>query len=237
MELIGGGRASQVFALDDRKVLRRSGFDVSGEARLMRFLHGEGFPVPEVFAADGGDLTMRRLHGPTLAAAAAAIGPAETARTLLDLHDRLHAIDAPDWLATEPRGAALGGAPKVLHLDLHPENVIVTDEGPYLVDWTNAAAGAPEFDLAVSWAILAGLDPAALGPDPAPMAAALGELLDLLAERFPPEAAAFAVAYREVDPNVDAAESRRLRLALGAGRPAEPSGAEDREAAPAGPGA
>ena len=213
MELIGGGRDSQVFALDERRVLRRAGFDASGEARTMRHARGLGFPAPEVFevSADG-DLIMERLHGPTLAAEVAAgrIEPEQAASCLFDLHDRLHRIEAPEWLPTAPRGVELGGR-SLLHLDLHPENVIVTGEGPHLIDWTNAAAGEPGVDFGGSWAIMAGVDPAAFGPADGPIAARIGRLCAALAERVPTDAVDAALAFREADPNVDPAEIRTLR--------------------------
>jgi aminoglycoside phosphotransferase (APT) family kinase protein len=222
MEQIGGGRASRVFALDDRRVLRRGPFDAVGEARLMRYLYGLGFPVPEVFAAEGADMTMERLHGRTLGAEvnAGAIGVAEAAKILLDLHDRLHEIDAPAELPGSTRGLAMdaNGIRKVLHLDLHPENVVVTDAGAFLIDWTNAIAGAPEFDFAVSWAIIAGVDPGELGPELAQQLAwfepARAELLAAFRERATPPALGTAVAYRFADPNTNAAESERLQKAL-----------------------
>ena len=63
--LIGRGRAADVYALDDRRVLRRyrTGHSCAGEADLMRYLRQVGFPVPEVFAVDGADLVMERLAG------------------------------------------------------------------------------------------------------------------------------------------------------------------------------
>lgn len=219
MELIGAGRASQVFALNARQVLRRSGFDTEREARLMRLLRQAGFPAPEVFDAEAGDLVMERLHGPTLAAELLAerIGPSEAADVLLGLHERLHRIDAPPWLSAAPRGIEpTGDGPaRVLHLDLHPENVILTETGPYLIDWANAAAGPPAFDIAVSWVILAGVDLVGYGL-PADRAESMrtGALAALRGATTEP-ALAEAIRYRQADPNIDEAEIARVRSGLG----------------------
>jgi aminoglycoside phosphotransferase (APT) family kinase protein len=40
-------------------------------------------------------------------------------------------------------------------MDLHPENVILSEGGPVVIDWTNAEAGKPELDVAMAWVILA----------------------------------------------------------------------------------
>ncbi|WP_035701036.1 phosphotransferase [Glycomyces tenuis] len=213
MELIGAGRASRVFALDADRVLRRSGFDTEGEARLMRLLRREGFPAPEVFDARGGDLVMERLHGPTLAAEmlAGRVAPAETADVLLGLHERLHRIDAPPWLPSASRGVDLtgDGPARVLHLDLHPENVILTEAGPHLVDWANAAAGAPAFDLAVSWVILVGVDLAAYGLPAERIESLRTGTLPRLREAATEAALAEAIRYRRADPNIDESEIDR----------------------------
>ncbi|GAB3994721.1 hypothetical protein GCM10029992_10000 [Glycomyces albus] len=218
MELIGAGRASQVFALDEGRVLRRADFDVSDEARTMRHVREAGYPVPEVLEVSGGEMTMERLHGPTLAAEliAGRIGGTQAAAILIDLHERLHRIPAPEWLPGSPRGVDLGGD-SLLHLDLHPENVIVTDDGPRLVDWTNAARGADAADFAVSWAILAGVEPDDFGAEADRIATELGELCAALAERASAEAVEAAIAYREADTSVEAAEiSRVLKKAAAA---------------------
>jgi aminoglycoside phosphotransferase (APT) family kinase protein len=44
---------------------------------------------------------------------------------------------------------------RILHLDLHPDNVMLTSRGPVLIDWRNAAEGPPDLDLAVTAVILA----------------------------------------------------------------------------------
>jgi hypothetical protein len=72
------------------------------------------------------------------------------AATLAALLDRLHAIPAPDWLP-----APIGGGDALLHLDLHPENVILTASGPMVIDWPNAARGNGAADVAHTWLVLA----------------------------------------------------------------------------------
>src|SRR5207249_1316855 len=49
------------------------------------------------------------------------------------LHEQLHRIAAPEGLGSAGHGERL------IHLDLHPENVILSPEGPVVIDWTNAA--------------------------------------------------------------------------------------------------
>lgn len=213
MELLASGRASAVYALDERTVLRRSGFDIADEARLMRYLRERDYPVPEVYAADGREMRMERVHGPTLAheLVTGRVGPGQCAELIRGLHDDLHRIEPPAWLAAEARGVDLTGGARglaVLHLDLHPENILLTEQGPQVIDWTNAAAGDPEVDLAVTWAIFAGADATLLGPD---LAADFQRLLDLLGSGLSREALTAAVAFREADRNLDAAELHRLQ--------------------------
>ncbi|SDK56232.1 Phosphotransferase enzyme family protein [Glycomyces sambucus] len=206
MELLAAGRASQVYALDDARVLRRCAWDVAAEARLMTYLRGHGYPLPEVHEAEGGDMVMQRLAGPTLAAAMAAgeTTSAQAARIQDDLLAALAAIPVPDWLPTEARGIDLGAPSAILHLDLHAQNVLLTAEGPFAIDWTNAAAGDPAIDRAVSWTIIAELDAAAFPVDLAP-------LRDLLARDLPAAAVATALRYREADPNTTPEEHARAR--------------------------
>jgi aminoglycoside phosphotransferase (APT) family kinase protein len=255
VELIASGLASHVYALDDRTVLRRGRFgaDTSPEARLMRHVREHGFPAPEVHAAEGGDLIMERLYGPTLGEAlfAGHVDAAEAAAIQLDLHERLHRIAVPEWLGTAPRGidlsggtagsgmagnssadsgpadsdaadrgAAAGGTadeaatPAILHLDLHPLNIVLTDAGPCLVDWTNAAAGDPRVDLAVSWAILAGADLVGFGLPAATAEAVRSALIDPLRDGIPESILDAALRFRRADPNVDDEEWRRVQAQL-----------------------
>ncbi|CAM5339053.1 phosphotransferase [Streptomyces californicus] len=53
----------------------------------------------------------------------------------------------------------------MLHLDLHPENVVLTEAGAVLVDWSTAAEGRPGLDRAMSALTLART---ALAPDRRP---------------------------------------------------------------------
>jgi aminoglycoside phosphotransferase (APT) family kinase protein len=68
-------------------------------------------------------------------------------RELGRLHDRLHALRAPEWL---PKRFSAADDDRMLHLDLHPGNVILTRRGPVVIDWCNAGAGDPAADVATT---------------------------------------------------------------------------------------
>jgi tRNA A-37 threonylcarbamoyl transferase component Bud32 len=149
--LIAAGRASEIFDLGDGRVLRRfkSGGNPEREALAMRHARIHGYPVPEVLEVTPDALVLEKIDGPTMWEAAGA-QPSTTpahAAVLAQLHRQLHEIAAPDGLP------AVGEGDRLVHLDLHPENVIVSPGGPVVVDWTNARRGDPAFDVALTWVI------------------------------------------------------------------------------------
>jgi len=164
-QLLGTGRSADVYAIGEDRVLRRYRvpIDAAAEARLMRHLAAAGFPVPTVYEAAGHDLVMERLDGRDMLAD---LGQRpwripRHARMLADLHNRLHEITAPPgWPpAVAPDGTVLSaGGDKVLHMDLHPGNVMLTSRGPVVIDWTGARAGAPGADVALAYLIMATAD-------------------------------------------------------------------------------
>ena len=46
----------------------------------------------------------------------------------------------------------------MVHLDLHPLNVIMGPAGPVVIDWTNAARGNPAVDVGMAWLLMAASD-------------------------------------------------------------------------------
>ncbi|WP_446214088.1 phosphotransferase [Micromonospora sp. IBSANI012] len=208
---LASGRDADVYALGADRVVRRNrdGGDVRAEAELMAYLRAQGYPVPEVFRADGPDLEMTRLAGPTLAEALIT-GVADIrsgARILATLHHRLHALRAR--LSPDP-------AARILHLDLHPQNVMVTADGPVVIDWGSAREGPPELDLAMTALIVAEVvtDPTS------PFVAPAGDLLTaFLAETGPVGLLDPAVSLRArtgpLDPRRVAQAAARVRMAHG----------------------
>ena len=152
--LIGSGRSADVFEHEPGWVLRRyrEPRDTEREVAGMEHARRHGFPVAEAKALDDCDIVMQRLHGPTmldeLGRRPWQIG--RHAEILASLHQRLHAIKAPDWLP-----APVGAGEALLHFDLHPDNVILTDHGPSVIDWPNVARGPGIADVAYTWIILA----------------------------------------------------------------------------------
>lgn len=80
------------------------------------------------------------------------------------IHDLLAEVAAPDGvLDVSGIGDRTGSRRRLVHLDLHPFNVLVDDAGKLsgVIDWANAAAGDPELDRARTLTILT-LDPIAM---------------------------------------------------------------------------
>ena len=156
--LLASGRDGNIYEYGAGLVLRRSKDDrvIEHEARVMEYAGAQGFPVPRVHEvrAAGTEIVMERLDGPMMmdVIARRPYTLRRNATMLADLHDRLHEIPAPDWLMAVP--ALAGAGDRLLHLDLHPLNVMITARGPVVIDWTNAAGGAPLLDVGLTYVLL-----------------------------------------------------------------------------------
>lgn len=133
------------------------------EARVMRHVAERGFPVPRVYETTDTDMVMDRLSGPTMLELVARQPERveEYGRMLGELHDRLHELAAPPWLTRLRKGKGEGSGEgegedgaRILHLDFHPDNVIMTEAGPVVIDWRTAHAGEPAIDLAMTTVVV-----------------------------------------------------------------------------------
>ncbi|MGW7284994.1 phosphotransferase [Streptomyces sp. NPDC054847] len=210
MELIARGRDADVYALDESRVLRRyrHGGPTGLESRLMTHLADCGYPVPHVYEITDTDMILERLAGPTMldVLAKRPWRVSSLGRVLGSLHDRLHALPAPEWL---PKRFSTADDDRVLHLDLHPGNVILTRRGPVVIDWCNAGAGDPAADVAMTMVTVGSADVPGL-------AARLGRGLLLRSMRSgcrtdPAGRFQAAVKAKLADPNLMPAEAAWLR--------------------------
>ena len=156
--LLGRGRDADVYDLGDGRVLRRYRYDYdhSNEIAALEHLHAQGFPVPRLIEADGAEMIFERVEGPTMLREMMRRPwrAGRYARLLADLHRRLHAVAPPSGLPElgPESGGAAGRA--VLHMDLHPDNVLLSPHGPVVIDWSNASAGPAGMDLAQTLVIM-----------------------------------------------------------------------------------
>lgn len=153
-DVIARGRDCEIVDLGDGLVLRRAldGRSLAVEASVMAHAHAGGVPVPHVSSVTpDGAIVMERVDGPVLAdtVRSGVRTAGEAAQIVLDLHAIVNALPAPEGLPDK-------GLPgdRLLHLDLHVENILMTTRGPVLLDWANARRGPAAADLAMSWLIM-----------------------------------------------------------------------------------
>jgi aminoglycoside phosphotransferase (APT) family kinase protein len=218
--LLASGRDADTFEYGAGLVLRRSrkGRSMVAEARTMEYVRSHGYPVPAVdqVSEDGTELVMERIDGPSMVEAISR-SPwtvRHQGRTLADLHRRLHELQPPDFL----RSADIGSGTSIVHLDLHPLNVVIGAGGPVVIDWTNARIGDPDIDVALAWLLMS----AGEVPGKGPMAKALGVGRSLLVGGFIGgfdrrklvDVLRRTVEWKQEDPNMSAKEVDRMWSAV-----------------------
>ena len=153
--LIASGRDGDIFEFGPGLVLRktRDGRSIEHEARIMQYAADHGYPVPKVHEvrAGGSEIVMTRVDGPVMMDAMLKQPWAmpRFASMLADLHDQLHEIAAPDWVRP-----GLVSGDRLVHFDLHPLNVLLSADGPVVIDWANAARDDGLSDVATSYVLL-----------------------------------------------------------------------------------
>jgi Ser/Thr protein kinase RdoA (MazF antagonist) len=181
----------QVLKLFKTGVPRRSGLH---EAKMTRAVFAAGGPAPEVLGEITHEgrygVVLPRLDGPTLLARlqSRAMTLEEAAAILAKLFLSVHQTPTPaaipslrDWI--EVAAQATDGIPKhiaagvlalverlppplgLCHGDLHTSNVIMTAEGPRIIDWLAAVRAPAAFDLGRLHLLMTELVPDRVDPE------------------------------------------------------------------------
>jgi aminoglycoside phosphotransferase (APT) family kinase protein len=78
--------------------------------------------------------------------------------------ERAEALGEVAKLNLQGRLAGIPGAESMCHGDFHPDNVLMSDDGPVIIDWVDATVGPPAADLARSIVLMRYSEPP---PEPA----------------------------------------------------------------------
>ncbi len=161
-EVIASGRDTEIVAWKPGLVWRRprQPRSLADEAAVMRWVRHQGYPCPEVTEVVDNGLVMERIEGVSMLddISSHPWRMRRHATLLADLHGWLHRLAVPDP-AEIPLRQPYGPGSSVIHLDLHPGNVMLTASGPVVIDWSNAASGPAGADLAGTWLLLGAGDP------------------------------------------------------------------------------
>jgi aminoglycoside phosphotransferase (APT) family kinase protein len=218
--LLGSGRNADVYDIGGGRVLRRyrDGRDaraVAVEAKVMARARAAGVPVPEVFDVSGADIVMARATGPTMLEALGRqpLTVHDQAQLLARMHALVHAVPADVAGLRRPFGTESAESHVLLHGDLHPQNVILTGNGPVIIDWEGAAAGPAIADVAMTWVLVAFSEVPATGPEAAGVRGIRGKFLDSFLRAAGPIDEGWQrtlVRFRVADPSVLPAEAARM---------------------------
>jgi uncharacterized protein (TIGR02172 family) len=146
------------------------------EAEKTRIVHAAGLKAPYVEGVVELDsrygILLERISGVSLTKVIAGKPWAliQLARSLADLHQEIHACSLPDLPSQKDRLIrrlqGIKGMPEdvrqklldtlnslpqqtaVCHGDFHPENIMITERGPVILDWMDATSGSPLSDVA-----------------------------------------------------------------------------------------
>src|SRR4051812_1588267 len=159
------------------------------EVQMTHTVFAAGGPAPEmlgVVTLDGRlGMVLPRLEGPTLLQLTRSGGVTRAAAgaILADLCLAVHKAPPPpdvpslrDWMKAWLRATSgtlpapivadvlarverLPPVDELCHGDLHPGNVIMTAEGPRLIDWTGSVRAPAAYDLAISQVLLTEIAP------------------------------------------------------------------------------
>ena len=178
----------QVLKLFKPGVSRRQSWH---EVHMTHAIFAAGGPAPEVLGlvtlADRFGFVLPRFEGPTLLqlTRSGAVTRGQAGAILADLCLTVHRMPPPadvlplrEWVSIVLRSAngrlpehiatgilalmnRLEPGDALCHGDIHPDNVIMTADGPRLIDWTMAVRGPAAYDLGHSHLILAEFAPEA----------------------------------------------------------------------------
>jgi aminoglycoside phosphotransferase (APT) family kinase protein len=211
--VVAEGRDTEIVDHGPGLVLRRPKRPrpLDAEAAIMRWVVEHGYPCPKVVEVVPDGLVMERIEGVSMLddVISHPWRVHRYANLLADLHDRLHQLAAPDGLL-EPFGPGRA----LVHGDLHPGNVMLTTDGPLVIDWTNAVRGPGGADVAVTWLLMAAADAPGSPLERLAIAGFRRTFVRLfLARAGRGDAAACleaALAHRRGDPNLSAGEIERM---------------------------
>ncbi len=184
----------------------------------MEYVRERGFPAPKIheLSDDETELVMQRVDGPSMLEVLGARpwSIRRMAYVLGTLHNSLHDIPGPDWVRPSP----LGEGTQLVHLDLHPANVLISAVGPVVIDWANVARGDGNDDAALTWLLMSAGSVDASSAKSALLELGRSRMIKAFLKRFDRARVAkrlpSVVAWKLTDPHMSEVEQDAMRSLL-----------------------